>query len=95
VPSQTSAADFNCYKRKQGEGSPFKGESVINDKYKSEIDSLKSILSEISKKENEIIEKIHEQEKFIDTQTQTKFLKANKDESIEEQKVRVLQNMVE
>lgn len=48
--------------------SPSKEESTINDKYISQIDNLKSILSEISQKENEIIEKISEQEKYIDLQ---------------------------
>jgi len=35
-----------------------KDEEIINVKYVNEIDSLKKILADINKKENEIIEKI-------------------------------------
>ena len=35
-------------------------ENSINGKYKSEIEGLRKMLSEINKKENEIIEKIQE-----------------------------------
>ncbi len=40
-------------------------EKEVNKKYQQEIDSLKNILYEISQKENEIIDKINDQDLIV------------------------------